>query len=618
LALALVATACSDTSRGDDGLGGSGDGDGTGGSSGGGGSGDGSGGDGGTGGDSGGGGSTDASGTGNDPKYDVGIAVDTPNPEDCWQCSADLHEILDCDGHVVEVCPEDEACDSTTWTCEPACIAVAHNKSSVGCHYWATKMDMSSIYDAQGVCYAAYVANTWTKAVKIDVEYDGVQLAVEDFARIPQGAGPGLTLEPYDGNVGLPPGEVAILFLSGPTGEFVYGKVPCPVTPAIPETHVIGTGIGNSFFIAADVPVVAYQINPYGAGVGAAVAGASLLLPTSAWDTNYVGVSAYEPDLSGEWPSMNVIADEDDTVVTMLPVAAVEGGGGLPSGPADVPLQFTLQRGEHAQLTQAAPLTGSIISSSEPIGLMAGQNGLRVPVGVAFADHAEQMIPPVRALGHEYVGVMHRQRGGEPAIWRLVGAVDGTVLDWSDDVGGPITLSQGEVVEFHTAEPFVVQSQDEDHPFLLFIYMSGSQWNMLSAHGHGDADFVISVPPQQYLSGYVFFMDPSYPEANIVVIRDRVGGTFHPVELDCYGELDGWEPVGEYEYTRLDLMTGDYVGQNGCSTGRHQIESDGAFGLWVWGWGTPLTTEFTENRSYGYPGGMNVRPINDVELDPEG
>jgi hypothetical protein len=39
---------------------------------------------------------------------------------------------------------------------------------------------------------------------------------------------------------------------------------------------------------------------------------------------------------------------------------------------------------------------------------------------------------------------------------------------------------------------------------------------------------------------------------------------------------------------------------------------DAPFGLWVWGWGTPLTSTFTANVSYGYPGGMNVAPINDI------
>jgi hypothetical protein len=58
------------------------------------------------------------------------------------------------------------------------------------------------------------------------------------------------------------------------------------------------------------------------------------------------------------------------------------------------------------------------------------------------------------------------------------------------------------------------------------------------------------------------------------------------------------------------------VGQNGCDNGRHQISSPSPFGLWVWGWGTPETSSFTANVSYGYPGGMNVQPINTVVIPP--
>ncbi|HWB75925.1 MAG TPA: hypothetical protein VG755_13245, partial [Nannocystaceae bacterium] len=120
------------------------------------------------------------------------------------------------------------------------------------------------------------------------------------------------------------------------------------------------------------------------------------------------------------------------------------------------------------------------------------------------------------------------------------------------------------------------------------------------------------------LEGYVFFMDPSYPEGSIVLVRAREQGAFADVELDCLGIVDGWQPVGDYEWTRVSMMTGDYQPVGACSTGRHVIESDGPFGLWVWGWGSPATSVFTENRSYGYPGGMNVRSINDVVIDPEG
>jgi hypothetical protein len=224
------------------------------------------------------------------------------------------------------------------------------------------------------------------------------------------------------------------------------------------------------------------------------------------------------------------------------------------------------------------------------------------------------MVPPVKALGSRYVGVMYRPRVATETstYWRIVGAVDGTQLTYSSPVGGPATINKGQQIIFQTGTPFTVQSQDIDHPFMLFTYMTSSK---AVADGYGDPDFVTSVPPEQYLRQYVFFADPTYPESNLVVVRSRAtDGTFKDVNLDCAGPLTNWQPIGngDFEYTRKDLMTGNFSGVGNCSTGRHEIKSDAPFGLWVWGWGTPETSSFTENVSYGYPGGMNVAPINTV------
>lgn len=523
-------------------------------------------------------------------------------------CSSDFHTVIDCNGTLVQQCSGDQGCNLAAGSCTNACQAAVANKQSVGCEYYATNMDQFNAADA-GVCFAAFVANTWNVPAHLNVEYAGTSLPLANFARIPSGTGPNLSLAPFDPAAGIPPGEVVILFLAGSPGS----QVPCPVPAAVPtgSSLIQKSGIGNSFHIKSDVPVVAYQINPYGGG-SAAVTGASLLLPTSVWDKNYVAVTAAPQDIYP--PSMNIVAAEDNTTVTMLPNKGVQGGNGLPPGSPNTPYTFKLNKGQQAQFTQAQDLTGSAIESDKPIGFMAGQPCMRAPVGVAYCDHGEQMVPPVRALGNEYVGVMWRPRvPGDQAIWHVVGAVDGTVLTWSNDVGGPPTLNAGTIVDFITEQPFSVKSQDADHPFMLFTYMSGSTWKP-GMSDYGDADFVISVPPQQYMSEYVFFTDPTYPEANLVIVRSKNNGVFEDVDLDCAGVLTGWQPVGEYEWTRVDLIRHNFQNVGSCSSGRHQIKSKGRFGLWVWGWGTPETSSFTANVSYGYPGGMNVQPINEVVI----
>jgi len=543
--------------------------------------------------------------------HDAGtVTQEDASNEACGRCSEDGRGIVGCDGEAIERCDSALVCDPTSVTCvADPCVAAEINKSSVGCDYYATDMDTFR----PGHCFAAFIANTGTTPAKIEVEHRGQPLPVAQFARIPSGTGPSLSYAPYDPNVGVPPGEVAILFLSG---EPDFSSVRCPVPPAVASGGATGTTISDAFHITTDVPVVAYQINPYGGGAVAITAG-SLLIPTSAWDTEYIAVNVSPRGVAQGEPSLNIVAREDATHVTLVPTAAVVGAGGIPSGAAGAPLTFTLDRGQQAQISQAAELTGSTVTADKPIGFMAGQRCMNMPSGVAACDHGEQMIPPVKALGHRHVGVMYRPRWPveTSTFWRLVGAVDGTQLTWSTDVGGPTTLGRGESVIFETGTPFTVQSQDEDHPFLLFTYMTGG--SMHEPLGYGDADFVLSVPPEQYLRQYVFFADPTYPETNLVVVRSRVNGQFSDVILDCAGPLTGWEPVGpDFEYTRVDLATGLFEGVGTCSTGRHEITSGAPFGLWVWGWGSPLTDSIAHSAyvSYGYPAGMNVTPINDVIL----
>jgi hypothetical protein len=402
-----------------------------------------------------------------------------------------------------------------------------------------------------------------------------------------------------------------VLFLGGGNGAAPL----CPVPTAVPAANRVGTGISDAFHITSDVPVVAYQINPYGGG-SVAVTAASLLLPSSVWDTNYVAVNV-SAQASGA-PSLNIIAREDGTVATITPRAAVAGGNGVPAGSVGAPLNIPLSKGQHAQITQGAELTGSVITSNKPIGFMAGQVCMNMPVGTSFCDHGEQMIPPVRALAHRYVGVMYRPRipAETSTFWRIVGAVDGTQLTYSTNVGGPTTLSRGQSVVFQTGTPFVVESQDRDHPFMVFNYMTSSNFTT-GGNGYGDPDFVLTVPPEQYLKEYVFFADPTYPETNLVLVRAKgKDAQFHDVNLDCVGAIQNWQSVGpDYQWARVDLTTGNFASVGNCSTGRHEIKSDAPFGLWVWGWGTPLTSTFTQNVSYGYPGGMNVTPINDVIIN---
>lgn len=557
----------------------------------------------------------------------------------CKPCSDDFTQVLNCDGTVKQTCPGSQLCGAGT--CMAPCEAAAANKSTIGCDYYAVTMDAMS--GGFGGCFVSFVANTFKENVKIQASWSGQNIDLAAHAKIPSGTGTNIQYLPYDPNTGLAPGQVAILFLANDPQWHGSWAPPaaCPVPAAVGlDAHVhwginLSTGRSHGFHITTDRPVVAYQMLPYQAA-SAATTGATLLLPTSAWDTNYVAVFAAKAakfmgmDIPG---SMTVVAKEDQTAVKIRPNQMIKQGYDVAEVPANTVGTYLLNAGETIEFMQSEDLTGSPIESDKPIGVFAGHLGLRVPDQADWSDHAEQQIPPVRALGSEYAVVSYRDRVpgyNENRMHRIVGAVDGTILTFEPPIpGAPSDIDLGEAIEFTTDEPYVVKSQDKDHPFLAFTYMSGSS-NLAeqgAPAGYGDPDFVRVVPGLQYLKRYVFFTDPTYPETNLVVVRRKGANGFADVNLDCAGNLTGFQPLGSsgtYEYTRIDLSRHNFEGQNGCDNGAHEMSSEASFGLTVWGWGGPETRPGESapcdntkpnnscDVSYAYPAGENVTPINTV------
>lgn len=556
-------------------------------------------------------------GCGPGSRKDPGTGGGDDTSPTCPVCSDDKSAVVDCEGNAV-ACPLDQACNAGA--CMNACEAAEKNHSSVGCDYMAVDMDAAD-GPPRDACFTVFVANTSPAQVHVNVEWNNLQLNLAQYAKLPQGQGQSLSYGAYDPAAGLAPGKVAIIFLAyAPAGGPLMGNVTCPVPAAIgTDAQIAGNGFGKAFHLTTDLPVVAYQMLPYGGGRAAAT-GASLLIPTSAWGTNYVAVSAYDPPPGqqppiqvAQGPSYNIVAKEDDTHVTMRPNQAIIGGGGLMSGTANSPYAITLQKGQYAQITQANGLSGSPISADKPIGVFGGHQIMSIDR--CCGDHGEQMLAPVRALGYEYVAAPHADRhpASDPRIYRIYGTVDETHLEYDPPGAGPPTVNQGAMVEIRSMAPFTVRSQGADHPFAMFTYMSGA--GDQGEGGQGDADFVRLVPPEQFLFHYVFFTDPTYPFTTLTVVRKANNGAFDDVTLDCMGgPIGGWQPVGtdgQFEITFVKTVD-HFNGMNGCNNGVRTMDSKGQFGVWVWGWGSEDTQ--TGWVSYGYPAGEGVLPINDVVI----
>lgn len=546
------------------------------------------------------------------------------------QCSRDLREVVNPSTGASTPCPPDEGCFAGE--CVPACEASAQTKGTLGCDYLVPTPSFVPWF--RPPCFAVFVANGWDAPAELSVEFDGTSYDVADFGRIAEDGTQAVDWDPVP-ETGVPPGEVAVLFLSSdPRASNEGTPMTCPITPAINSSTAIpvtteptATGVGKAFRIRSSVPVTSYDILPYG-GADSFLPSASLLLPTTAFGDNYVTVVPPRgfPNVGVQW--FQIVGAFDDTRVTILPNRDLPAGGRLAAAMANEPVDFTVNEGEYLQWQDTNDVTGSVILSDKPIGLFGGNAfaGYRTTTSVGGGgDSTHQMIPPVSALGHEYVLVPFETRRSslepETIAYRLVGAVDGTTLSFDPPIpGAPSSIDRGEVFDLSTNLPFAVASQDADHPFYAAQLMGGCRMSDGVRPGVtpgteenlclGDEEFVNVLPPAQYLDAYSFFTDPTYATTNLVVVRERTASGFGEVTLDCKGELTGWQSVGtagRYEYVTVDLVrSAEPVGT--CRNGPQHAASSQPFGITVWG--------LDDASSYAYPAGGNVSVLNEVVVAP--
>ena len=554
-------------------------------------------------------------------------------------CSGDLRNVIDGNGTVVTTCPDDQGCAGGT--CVPACQAAGASKGSVGCDYVVPTP--SFFANIAPPCWAIFVANNWVKDVQITVARNNKTYNVTQFGRIAK-AGSATSSWSAVPSTGLPPGQVAVLFMEEDPNSTNAGPLACSkasfigVTPAVSQQYGTAlpgsgttpsiTGIGMAWHLTTDLPVTMYDILPYG-GASSYLPSAELLFPTSAWGTNYLGIVPQRGSSSPQWGQL--VAMQDSTQVTVFPNIALPSGsigGNVAAAPANQATNYTLNAGQYIQWQESNEMSGTIISSNNPVGFFGGLGYDCYTDSTSTGggcDSAHQQVPPISAYGSEYAVPPYTTRRSdnqpESIRYRFVGAVAGTTLTYDPPVtGAPATLKTGQVVDFETTLPFVVKAQDNNHPFYIGQVMTGCFVTSGGKNGCtgggsgcclGDEEYVDLLAPAQFLQKYVFFTDPTYPTTNLVFTRVKGPNGFQDVTLDCMNTpLSGWKNIdaaGKYQMTNVNLIFGGTpVGS--CNNGPHTASSAGAFGIMVWG--------LDSASSYAYPAGGNVAPINTVIVPP--
>ncbi|NLG62107.1 MAG: hypothetical protein GX539_07660, partial [Candidatus Cloacimonetes bacterium] len=294
-------------------------------------------------------------------------------------------------GPLVTECTGEEVCESGA--CVNACEEAAENRSYTGCEYWAVDLDNAvEVIGTQGSIDC--ILSPRVKNITTEVCANGSALA--GLCDPPGNTCPsGYTCQstavcvldaqrsPFAIVVSNPQARAVDVTVTGPNNETftrsiaagqVQALMPQPqnMTPLIPDQSIDGTGTARKAYkVTSTLPIIAYQFNPLD-NVDVFSNDASLLIPRTAFDTEYYVMSYPTLDRRATAPGqhryhgyVSIVAWEDGTEIEVTPKATVQASATQASIAAGTPTMFTLNAFDVLTLQAAGTgdLTGTHVRS---------------------------------------------------------------------------------------------------------------------------------------------------------------------------------------------------------------------------------------------------------------
>jgi hypothetical protein len=340
------------------------------------------------------------------------------------------------------------------------------------------------------------------------------------------------------------------------------------------------------------------------------------IIPTIGWGTEYV-VAGYHSLYEGfgttyDYPSeFNIVANQDNTICTIIPSGDIRKTG-LPNDvlhQKGVAFTETLNRGQVVQymltLAQNADdydVTGSIVRSNKPVGVIGASQCPNIPPEYPYCDHICDMIPPVRTWATTYYSLpFYNRKGGDSFL--MIGSKKGQTIYFNS-----VPVTTLDKFGFLFRPDFVdAGTWTSDAPFLLAQYINSTTWvdpvTGTDNNGIGDPAMVVINSKEQYTKEVVF-QTPTITTgsgfthyANILVHEDEVLNT----------TVDGI-PISSYpSVSPLQIPFSDYIAFRARSlkSGAHHVKSGQGVGVYVYGYGS--------YDSYAWAGALGTRTFNDPD-----
>jgi hypothetical protein len=329
-------------------------------------------------------------------------------------------------------------------------------------------------------------------------------------------------------------------------------------------------------------------------------------LPTSGWGTEYV-VASYGsyPSAQVNFPSeFIIIASQDSTAVTITPSDSIHKNGQpfVNDHPKGQAFTVVLKRGELMQFQSvistktSLDLTGTVISSDKPIGVIGASACPNISSSDAPCDHILDMMQPIRCWGREYLTgpFAGRKYGGD--LFLLVTSQDNQSIKRN----GVFVFMGNKHDHLFTevSEPSIWSS---DQPFMLVQYMQSATHGAPSPaqRNLGDPAMAVVNAVNQYNSSVQF----SIPTSPTSLIYTNYINILIPVNHESATTIDGKlltnlpsslllltkKPIPGTQWEVVTLKSSISSPSAGC----HVIQSDSLIEATIYGLAT--------DESYAFP-----------------
>lgn len=343
--------------------------------------------------------------------------------------------------------------------------------------------------------------------------------------------------------------------------------------------------------------------------------GATLVLPTNTWGSNYSVMTVGGVTNSGVPHSFFFVqAAEDNTVIDINPTADItaNASGTTVFYPANVPFSVTLNKGDVFNAlgklissNNGVDLTGTTVISrdcNKKIAVFTGNGRVQLFVGNCNptnggSDNFIQQMFPKQAWGTKYLTSPFR--GMEAGIYKVLVGDPGTVVK----VNG-ITLNNI-IQNSYLIETDTLLNIESDKPVMVAQFCVTNSCNNTGISTSpntgplGDPEMIILSPVQQAIDDVtVYSTNNSNIQSNFinVIIPNNGVASFM---------LDGVNVSSSFRAHTADIKYSYAVFENLAGNTSHRLQSNVPFNAIAYGFSTN-----SSNESYGYNAGTHLKPLD--------